>query len=267
MEWNVHPEILASENIEVSADHVGYTVKHLKEKHQCPIAYFTGTVGGLMTSLHVDLKDDAGNPLKDGTFAKAERYGVKVGELADRALAAAVPATLTPFTVRTKAVLVPVDNGLYRVAKQAGVLQRDMFVWDGDPTPAKVVETKDVTKPVAVRTEVGYLKLGELEVAAIPGEIYPELVLGKVQDPVDPGADFPTAAVEPSLYGQLKAKHRMIVGLANDEIGYIIPKRQWDEKPPFCYGLKKSQYGEVNSVGPDAAPILCGAFRNLVMGK
>ena len=25
----------------------------------------------------------------------------------------------------------------------------------------------------------------------------------------------------------------MIIGLANDELGYIIPKRQWDEKPPF----------------------------------
>ena len=51
----------------------------------------------------------------------------------------------------------------------------------------------------------------------------------------------------------------MLIGLANDEIGYIIPKRQWDEKPPFCYGRKKSQYGEVNSLGPETAPILCAA--------
>lgn len=50
-----------------------------------------------------------------------------------------------------------------------------------------------------------------------------------------------------------KSKYRLLMGLANDEIGYIIPKRQWDEKPPFCYGLKKSQYGEINSLGPDTA--------------
>ena len=31
----------------------------------------------------------------------------------------------------------------------------------------------------------------------------------------------------------------MLIGLANDEIGYIIPKRQWDVKKPFCYGRKK----------------------------
>ena len=28
------------------------------------------------------------------------------------------------------------------------------------------------------------------------------------------------------------------------ELGYILPKRQWDEKPPFCYGRKSAQYGE-----------------------
>ena len=55
--------------------------------------------------------------------------------------------------------------------------------------------------------------------------------------------------------------------LANDELGYFIPKRQWDEKAPYCYGLMKAQYGEVNSVGPEAAPIICGAFEKLVRGK
>jgi hypothetical protein len=101
----------------------------------------------------------------------------------------------------------------------------------------------------------------------IPGEIYPELVLGKVQDPVDPGADFPNAPIEPAIYLQLKSKHRMIIGLGNDEIGYLIPKRQWDETPPFCYGLKKAQYGEENSVGPEAAPIICATFKSLVNSK
>ncbi len=59
----------------------------------------------------------------------------------------------------------------------------------------------------------------------------------------------------------------MLIGLGNDELGYFIPKRQWDEKPPFCYGLKKSQYGEENSVGPEAAPIICGVFKELVNKK
>jgi hypothetical protein len=91
-------------------------------------------------------------------------------------------------------------------------------------------------------------------------------VLEKVQDPADPAADFPDAPIEPSIYKQLRGPHRMMIGLAGDEIGYIIPKRQWDEKPPFCYGRKQTQYGEVNSLGPDTAPLLCRAFKELVEG-
>jgi hypothetical protein len=118
-----------------------------------------------------------------------------------------------------------------------------------------------------VKTEIGRLRLGDLDIAAIPGEIYPELILDKVQDPADPGADFPDAPIEPAIYKQLRGSHRMIIGLANDELGYIIPKRQWDEKPPFCYGRKSAQYGEMNSLGPETAPLLCKAFKELVEGK
>ncbi|AWM36701.1 Neutral/alkaline non-lysosomal ceramidase [Gemmata obscuriglobus] len=267
VQWNCHPEALDSRNTEVTADFIYYTVKQLRETQKCPVAYFTGTVGGLMTTLKLPVKDEKGKELADGTFEKSERYGRLVGQLAEKALKEAVPVTLTPFDIRTRELLVPVENNIYRLAWSFGTLNRTMYAWDGTPTPKKFVPTKEVGKPVAVKTEVGYLKLGELEVAAIPGEIYPELVLNKVENPADPGADFPNAAVEPAVYNQLKGKHRMLIGLANDELGYFIPKRQWDENAPFCYGLKKAQYGEMNSVGPEAAPVICGAFKELAKGK
>jgi hypothetical protein len=267
VQWNCHPEALDSKNTEITADFPYYTVKYLRESQACPVAYFTGTVGGLMTTLGLPVRDEKGAELKDGTFEKAERYGVLVGRLADRALKRAVPVTLTPFEVRARQILVPVDNNLYKIASQLGTLKRDMYSWDGNPSPKEFTPAKDIKQPVAVKSEVGYLKLGDLEVAVIPGEIYPELVLGKVQEPVDPGADFPDAPAEPAIYAQLKGKHRMLIGLGNDELGYFIPKRQWDAKPPFCYGLKKDQYGEENSVGPEAGPIICGVFKELAAGK
>jgi hypothetical protein len=267
VQWNCHPEVLDSKNTAITADFVNYTVTQLRESQKCPVMYLTGTVGGLMTTIRLSIKDESGKELQDGTFEKSERYGRLVGKLAEKALGTSIPVQLAPFDVRKTDVLIPIDNNLYRLAWQFGVLDRPAYLWDKDPTPKEFKLTKDLTKSVAVKTEVGYLKLGDLEVAVIPGEIYPELVLGKVQTPADPGADFPNAPAEPPIYGQLKGKHRMIVGLGNDEIGYIIPKRQWDEKPPFCYGLKKAQYGEGNSVGPEAAPILCEAFRDLVQKK
>jgi hypothetical protein len=264
VQWNCHPETLGGKNTLVSADFVGATVKALREKHRCPVVYLTGTVGGLMTSLHVEIKSAAGKVLQDGTFEKTERYGELLAAVADRALKTARPVELTPLQVRQRIVFLPLDNKLYLLARQLGVLQREAFVWNGDlykAEPAKEIKT---TKPLCMRTEIAWLRLGDLDIAAIPGEIYPELVLDKVQDPPDPGADFPDAPIEPAIYKQLRGPHRMLIGLAGDEIGYIIPKRQWDEKAPFCYGREKSQYGEINSLGPNTAPLLCGAFRDLV---
>jgi hypothetical protein len=267
VQWNCHPETLNDKNTEISADFVGYTVKHLAEKHHCPVVYLTGTVGGLMTSLHVEVKDDKGKLLADGTFEKTERYGRLVGELADRALAKAKLVKLTPLDVRSREIFTPLDNEGYQFLRRLGVLKREAFLWKDDPYKAEPADAGEFKKRLCLKTEIAYLRLGDLDVAAIPGEIYPELVLDKVQDPPDPGADFPKAPIEPAIYKQLKGKHHMLIGLANDEIGYIIPKRQWDVKPPFCYGLKKAQYGEVNSVGPETAPILCKAFAELVRGK
>ncbi len=262
VQWNCHPETLGNRNRQVSADFVGATVKHLRERYGAPVIYLTGTVGGLMTSLGVPVQDDSGVSLADGTFAKTEWYGRRVGERAEEAIEKARPLRLTPFSVRRRLVYLPLDNTFYQLARQVGVLERQAFTWGGNSSQPKPLERK--APKLCLETEIAWLRLGDLDVAAIPGEIYPELVLDKVQAPPDPGADFPDAPIEPAIYKQLPGPYRMIVGLANDEIGYIIPKRQWDEKPPYCYGRKEAQYGEINSVGPETAPILCQAFRDLV---
>ena len=267
VQWHSHPETLGSKNTHITADFVASTVGRLEKEYQCPVSYFTGTVGGLQTSLGVVVRTDGGELLKDGTFEKAERYGVLVAHKAEEAIKAALPVKLTPFRIATRQVLVPVTNGLYRLAWQVGVLKRPMYAWNGDPSPARPMESQDATKPAAVLTEVGYLRFGDLHIAVIPGEIYPEIVLGKVPDPADPAGDYANAEMEPAIFSQLPAKHRMLIGLGNDEIGYLIPKRQWDEQPPYCFGRNKPQYGETNSVGPDAAGVICETFRNLAAGK
>jgi hypothetical protein len=265
VQWNCHPETLDSKNTLLSADYVGYTVEYLRKKYDCPVVYLTGTVGGLMTSLRVPIKSESGEELRDGTFEKTRRYGELLGMAAVKAVDSSVPAVLTPIVARTRTLHVPLANKLYVAGRQMGVFSRNAYRLEG----GKPVLTNDIDakQQYSVRTELGYLRLGELEVACIPGEIYPELVLGKVVEKAEPGADFPDAPAEPAIYDQFKSRHRMLIGLANDEIGYIIPKRQWDEKPPYCYGRTKSQYGEINSLGPETAPLLCRAFADLVAGK
>jgi hypothetical protein len=267
VQWNCHPETLASSNTRLSSDYVGITVDLLRKKYGCPVVYLTGTVGGLMTTIRVDVRNDKGERLPEGSVEKMRRYGQLLARRTEKALAQARPLALTPMQVRTRELALPVANKMFLVGKQLKVLNRPMEVWTGDPYQKPAAPADDPNAKAAVRTELGWLRLGDLDVAVIPGEIYPELVLGKVQDPPDPGADFPDAPVEPAIYAQLDRPHRMIVGLGNDELGYILPKRQWDEKAPFTYGQQRPPYGEVNSLGPETGPHLCRAFRELVGKK
>lgn len=268
VQWNCHPETLGSGNPLVSTDYVGYTIKHLQEKYACPVVYITGTVGGLLTSLHVEIKNEKGESLRDGTYEKTARYGELLAQATIKALSAEKPVRLTPVVARRKEIFMPLTNRGFVVARQFGVLERETYLWKNAPEqPVLVKEIDDPKKAYGMRTEVGYLGLGELDVACIPGEIYPELVLGKVVEKAVPGADHPDAPIEPAIYDQLRGKYRMIIGLANDEIGYIIPKRQWDEKPPYAYDTPKPQYGEVNSLGVDTAPLLCEAFKELMASR
>lgn len=262
VQWNCHPETLDSKNTRISSDFVGATVRELKARHQCPVVYVTGTVGGLMTSMHVDVRDERGDRLAEGSVEKALRYGKLLAAKASESLSQSRPIRLTPITVRSRAIALPVDNRLFVAAKAFKVIDRPVERWT-DPLSQHGKSADDSTDRGAIRSEIAYCQFGELSVAVIPGEIYPELVLGKVQDPADPAADFPNAPIEPAVYPQMPGPYRMIVGLGNDELGYILPKRQWDEKPPFTYGQKRAPYGEVNSLGPETAPLLCEAFREL----
>jgi hypothetical protein len=262
--WTCHPEALASRNTEITADFPYYTIRDLEKKYGCPVLYISGAVGGLMAPPRGIYQKADGSPLDDGNFEYCEKLGGDVARLAEKAIDAASPVELAPIKLSAKPITVPLENKLYRAAQLMGVLKREGLLWTGNPeemgrkyTPADI---KQNLLPAGV-TEVGYLGLGDVHVAAIPGEIYPELVYGKVQDPVDPGADFPDAAVEPAVMESLPGKNMILAGLANDELGYIVPKRQWDEKPPFAYGRKDSQYGEENSCGPDMAKYLLEALK------
>ncbi|MBI1900977.1 MAG: neutral/alkaline non-lysosomal ceramidase N-terminal domain-containing protein [Planctomycetia bacterium] len=265
VQWNCHPESMGSRNTLISADFPGPTVEALTKKYGVPVAYFTGTVGGLLAPPDHGVHDDNGRELRDGNFEYMEAYGRAVARLAEKAIDSAEPITLTPFAVSAKPIAVPLENPVYKTARMLGVLKRDGVVWTGDfEQTDQPLTGSDPEKQYGLVTEVAYLRLGELHVACIPGEIYPELIYGKIQEPVEPAVDFPDAPKEKSVVELLPGKKTVWFGLANDEIGYIIPKRQWDQKPPFAYGRTKSQYGEINSVGPDVAPILMQALENRV---
>jgi hypothetical protein len=256
---------MGPDNTLLTADFPATTITELSRRFDCPVVYVTGAIGGLMTTPQERIFDTTGKELKEGDFAYAEQYGREVAQLAEQAINASAPVRLTPIQVSVSPVAVRVSNRLYRAARAMGIVTRQGYEWLGDGTRlGGKLGNKQANVISAVKSEVGYVRLGELHLVLIPGEIYPELVYGKVQDPADEGADYPDAPIEPSVVDLVPGEKWMMFGLANDELGYIIPRRQWDRRVPFAYGRRSGQYGEVNSCGPSVAPVIMEALKQRI---
>ncbi|HWC16190.1 MAG TPA: hypothetical protein VG498_04220, partial [Terriglobales bacterium] len=120
-----------------------------------------------------------------------------------------------------------------------------------------------------VQTEVDYIQLRSgpaviAEIAAVPGEIYPELVNGGISR--YGGADYPDAPLEPALRKNFRSHYQFVFGLANDELGYLIPKAEWDSQPPWLQNRERAWYGEVNSLGANAAAAVMSALQTMIAG-
>ena len=156
----------------------------------------------------------------------------------------AASTTHAPIAIEARTLELPVDNVNFLLAPVLGIMDRGHSRWRH------------------VRSEAAVLRLGEASIACVPGEIYPEIVNGGVERA--PGGDFDVEPVEvPPVRAFLPGRVKFVLGLANDEIGYIIPRSEWDREPPYLYGSPKPPYGEVNSMGPETAPRLHAALREL----
>lgn len=239
--WANHPETLGSRNKQITADYPGFLCARLEAKLGGMGVLWNGAVGGMQSPLGAKVKDPATASLApENSFRKAEIIGQRVADLAAEAVRSAKPARIGAVTFAERQVTIPVTNRGFAAAAQADLYKgRKKTTADGSTTvPVGLIAVSGGGKPL-------------LEVALVPGELYPELSVGGVER--YPGADFPDAPIEPPLKKMLHAPYRMLIGLADDEIGYIIPKAEWDEQPPYLQNAKKAWYGEVNSVGPDAA--------------
>ena len=260
VQWNSHPETMGPHNTQVTADFCGYTVDWLQKHFECPVVYVSGAIGGLMAPPQDFRNADTGMPYREGEFSFAEAYGIAVGRLAQRAIGNESQATLVPLSCHSMQVAIPLDNPLYRTARLTGVVRRQGTRWTGDFHHLSAPDATTPPSDFAVKTEVACLRLGDVHIAAVPGELYPELVYGKFQEPVDPAADFPSAPLEVPVAKLFSSTRWILFGLANDEIVYLFPTRQWDSQPPYAYGPNRPPYADIHISTFEAAPIVMQAL-------
>lgn len=256
--WGNHPEVLWNKNTFITSDFahylrqgiekgVFYQNKLVKKGLGGVVVYATGCLGGLMTT---DPKLGVKHPFEDTlyqkpSYPKAEATGTTLAMLILNALDKAEELQ-GGIALQAKTIELPLDNTDFRLGVALGVVDAGYSSWG------------------KLRTEIAAWRIGEASFLSIPGEIYPELVNGGVEIPH--GADFKlTKPLEtPPLRTLMRGKYKFVIGLSNDEIGYILPKSQWDVEPPFTYAEKERPYGEVNSVGPETAPLLHGELKLLL---
>lgn len=273
--WSDHPETLNRKNTEITADYPGWICRKLEKQFGGVAVFFSRALGKVSTlGSQVALLDpETARVAEDGGWRKPELLGSMLANLAALALSQAETPIADAVIFHSSVFAVPLENQRFRMAASAGIFgDRRPLYTAGKADPSRAGTDKQGTKIAYftgkdILTEIDYIELraGDrllAEFLTIPGEAFPEVVNGGVER--YPGADFPDAPVETTVTSMLKSRYQFILGLGNDEIGYIIPKAEWDEQAPWLNNSPQAFYGEINSVGADTAPAVVKAIANLV---
>jgi hypothetical protein len=246
-----HPETAGSKNLLITSDifhylrdgverGIFYEDQKKRDGAGGTVIVMNGAIGGLMSSMGNATYD----PWLNKTFSKDENSFGKVRaqgyRFADEILTKLDSGEWKgiekpDISLKAKTFYFKMDNVLFKLGGILGVFDRGF------------------KRLKYVKSEINLLRIGPAWFLTIPGEINPELIDGGIESPE--GADFKIPPVElPPIRQMMKGEINFVIGLANDEVGYIMPKSHWDVEAPYAYGEREAPYGEINSLGPETGP-------------
>ena len=247
--YGAHAESLRGDNRLLSRDFAGLLCDGMTEITGDDTLFLPGAIGGLiMTKAFVA---DTGKHAVENLHITAEKlldYAQTITPDKEREIAPVMTSARQRFTV-------PMDNSGFLLFKFLGIL--DNKAVPGESATGYLVET-----------EMNLLQLGDITLALIPGELFPELVTGEAYGDANPNGVNPRPFADiAASYGR---ENLLIVGLANDEVGYIVPPSDFllSEEAPYLARTKdykgEDHYEETNSVGPECAGAIADAFEALL---
>lgn len=280
--WGNHPETVGGRNNSLSSDFafalregMEHGVSQSDGSLLAPGAggtcvFVNGAVGGMMTSLYARTTAPDGTVPRDESFAKAKAVGEKVALAALAGLADAKELPAPPLAFGAQTVSLPLENEVFQLLFTGTTLfKRRLTGFD----PVKPISAANMPQ---VLTEIAKLQIGGVRLLAVPGELLPELAVGydpafafgfPQLDPQNPNPpDLSRAPPPPYLKDLMHGELNCVVGLANDELGYIIPAYdfQLSATRPWVDQAPGDHYEETNSIGPSIAPRLLEAYAPLL---
>lgn len=246
-----HTECLGARTTVVSADFPAYMEKEIVEQTGgANVVFINGAIGGLITC---EKLDDVLRNFELG-LEYVKEFGKDVGEVV---MSINNETALEPaINVKTQAIEIKCDNTALLLVRVFGILNNDI--------------SKDKDKNISIITEVSYMELGNKQIGVymIPGELSPELESGNYLSAEESANG--TEVDYTSLSEMSRCKHNFVIGLCNDEIGYIIPENDFllHEWLPYFNNTDdengRRHYEETNSLGPQAAGTILEAMENLI---
>ncbi len=259
--YGSHPETAGSRNLLITSDYVHYLREGIEKgiyydkERKRPGAggtaiFMNGAVGGIQSGLWSATYDpwlDTTFEARDNSFDKVRAQGYRLADkVLDKLETGSWKSITNPvLTLHAKSFRFRIQNKYFKLGALVGVFDRSFFriSW--------------------IRSEVDLMTIGPAWFVSIPGEVNPEIINGGIETP--PGRDFEISSVEvPPLRELMKGEINFVIGLANDEVGYIMPKTHWDAKAPYTYGTSEPMYGEINSLGPETGPELHRQIKGLI---
>ena len=165
--------------------------------------------------------------VKDHSFEEAEFMGRKLAEEGLKALIVVDSKKLEVVSVKKKDIKAKLTNILYKLAFMRKLLP----------------DVRD--QKGYITTEVNLIKIGGLWLATVPGELLPKLGLQLKVWMKEAGAQVTG-----------------VIGLANDELGYILPME--DFKYPWNPFKPGAHYEETNSIGKGITTSVMEGIKSLL---
>jgi len=246
-----HPILVPSSTFDVSSDFPHYlreAIENGMDGDDGPVNAQGGVCLYFNAAMAGRLVPDSATPLTTVPptdpewYSSTMAYGYRLAWRSQKILSEKSSLLTDPMAISavTRHVQVPVENSFLRQATAMHLILRGATGGE-------------------ISTEVGVVRVGPMEFFAIPGMIFPELVRSSLPLQAIDGSDFPDAVPEAPRLDQMAHQPYFIpVGLANDMLGYIIPKCLWDAEAPFTD--EGAPYGEIVCPGPDTASLIIDAF-------
>lgn len=242
--YGAHAESLRGSNTLLSRDFPGVLCDQLQNSTGDNTIFFSSAAGGLIMTKDFFGHSSLAVANLELTSEKLVNYALSITPSQERQLAPSLQNVTVNFTV-------PLDNIVFALYKTLGILHTD------------AVPMKSGTG-YGVHTSLSVLQLGDLAVTLIPGEPFPELIYGGSYGDTNPSATNPRPLCD--IASDHGIADIITVGLANDEIGYIVPPTDFllNEKNPYLERTMdykgEDHYEETNSVGPACAGAMAEAF-------